>query len=126
MSAATKEKLFKCKSRRYTTVKVGGLEFTFQSLSEAEKSNFEKQVLNKDGNVKDNSRRLLLIATLVDGETHKPLLDDYDLGELGELDGAVTSQLFDAAMSHVGFADNEIEVLEKNSRPTKKGGSPSA
>ncbi len=126
MTAATKEKLFKCKSRRYTTVKVDGLEFTFQSLSEAEKSNFEKQVLNKDGNVKDNSRRLLLIATLVDGETHKPLLDDYDIGELGELDGAVTSQLFDVAMAHVGFADNEIEVLEKNSRPTKKGGLPSA
>ena len=126
MATVTRDKLFSCRRRRYVTKEVGGLEFTFQSLTEAEKSRFEKTVMSSKGTVKDDSRRRLLVATLVDKKTSAPLLSDDDLAELGELDGALTSQLFDIAMGHVGVADDEIEVLEKNSRPTKKGGSPSA
>ena len=120
MAVATREKLFNCTRRRFITKEVAGLTFCFQSLTEAEKSRFEKTVLNKSGNVKDDSRRRLLVATLVDEKSKEPLLTDDDLSELGQLDGALTSQLFDVAMRHVGFADAEIEVLENNSKPTKK------
>ena len=126
MAVATREKLFNCTRRRFITKEVAGLIFCFQSLTEAEKSRFEKQVLNSKGGVKDDSRRRLLVATLVDEKSKEPLLNDDDLSELGQLDGALTSQLFDVAMAHVGFADDEIEVLEKNSQGTKKGGSPSS
>ena len=126
MAVATREKLFSCTRRRFVTKEVAGLTFCFQSLTEAEKSRFEKTVLNKSVNVKDDSRRRLLVATLVDEKSKEPLLTDDDLSELGQLDGALTSQLFDVAMSHVGFADDEIEVLEKNSKPTKKEDLPSA
>ena len=126
MAVATREKLFSCTRRRFVTKEVAGLTFCFQSLTEAEKSRFEKTVLNKSGNVKDDSRRRLLVATLVDEKSKEPLLTDDDLSELGQLDGALPSQLFAVAMSHVGFADDEIEVLEKNSKPTKKEDLPSA
>ena len=126
MAIATREKLFSCTRRRFVTKELAGLTFCFQSLTEAEKSRFEKTVLNKSGNVKDDSRRRFLVATLVDEKSKEPLLTDDDLSELGQLDGALTSQLFDVAMSHVGFADDEIEVLEKNSKPTKKEDLPSA
>tara|TARA_R100001594_G_scaffold19247_2_gene37527 strand:- start:1903 stop:2283 length:381 start_codon:yes stop_codon:yes gene_type:complete len=126
MAVATREKLFACTRRRYRTETIGGLDFTFQSLTEAEKSKFEKQVLNKQGSVKDDSRRRLLVLSLVDAKSKQPLLDDADIVELGNLDGAVTSQLFDIAMEHVGFSDNEIEELEKNSQKTTGGGSRSA
>ena len=62
----------------------------------------------------------------MDAKSKQPLLDDADIVELGNLDGAVTSQLFDIAMEHVGFSDNEIEELEKNSQKTTGGGSRSA
>jgi len=125
MAVATREKLFSCTRRRYRTETVGGLEFTFQSLTEAEKSKFEKQVLNKQGSVKDDSRRRLLVLSLVDSKSKQPYLEEADISELGNLDGAVTSQLFDVAMEHVGFSDNDIEELEKNSQTTSAGGSPS-
>ena len=126
MAVATRESLFSCTRRRFVTKEVAGITFCFQSLTEAEKSRFEKQVLNSKGGVKDDSRRRLLVATLVDEKSKEPLLNDNDLSELGQLDGALTSQLFDVAMAHVGFADDEIEVLEKNSQGTKKGGLPSS
>lgn len=113
MAVATRKDLFAFSSRRYRTEKIGGLEFTFQSLTEAEKSNFEKNVLNKAGAVRDDSRRRLLVATLVDADK-KPLLSSSDIDSLGDLDGAVTARLFEVAMSHTGFSEDEIESLEKN------------
>ena len=38
--------LARCK-RRFNTVSIDGMEFRLQSLSEAEKSRFEKAVINK-------------------------------------------------------------------------------
>ncbi len=118
MAVATREKLFSCTRRRFRTITLGGIDYTFQSLTEAEKSRFEKQVLDKSGMVKGDSRRRLIIATLVDVKSKVPLLTGADLAELGDLDGALTSELFEVAMSHVGLTDDEIEVLEGN--PSKK------
>ena len=112
--ATVKEKLFGMTRRRYKTVTIEGIEFCFQSLSEAERSRFEKQVLSKSGAVRDDSRRRLLIAVLVDPKDKKPYLTDTDMQELGELDGKLTGSLFDHAMKHTGFTEDEIETLEKN------------
>lgn len=125
MGVATREKLLACTRRRFRTEEIGGLEFTFQSLTESEKSKFEKQVLTKAGAVKDDSRRRLLVLSLVDGKSKQPFLEEADIVELGNLDGAVTTKLFDIAMEHVGFSDNDIEELEKNSSGTSAAGSPS-
>lgn len=112
--ATLKEQLFELTRRRYRTAKVEGIEFCFQSLTEAERSRFEKQVLNKSGAVRDDSRRRLLIMVLVDPKDKKTYLTDSDMQELGELDGKLTGKLFDHAMAHTGFTDDDMEILEKN------------
>ena len=107
--------LARCK-RRFNTVSIDGMEFRLQSLSEAEKSRFEKAVINKKtGEVYMSARRRLLITMLVDddGET---LLSGSDMDLLGEMDGAIVAKLFDAASEHAGFTNSEaVDELEKNS-----------
>jgi|TARA_R110002167_G_C12565141_1_gene642105 hypothetical protein len=92
------------------------MEFRLQSLSEAEKSRFEKAVINKKtGEVYMSARRRLLITMLVDDDG-QPLLSGSDMDLLGEMDGAIVAKLFDAASEHAGFTNSEaVDELEKNS-----------
>jgi hypothetical protein len=107
--------LARCK-RRFNTVSIDGMEFRLQSLSESEKSRFEKAVINKKtGEVYMSARRRLLITMLVDDDG-QPLLSGSDLDLLGEMDGAIVAKLFDAASEHAGFTNSEaVDELEKNS-----------
>ena len=107
--------LARCK-RRFNTVSIDGMEFRLQSLSEAEKSRFEKAVINKKtGEVYMSARRRLLITMLVDDDG-QPLLSGSDMDLLGEMDGAIVAKLFDAASEHAGFTNSEaVDELEKNS-----------
>ena len=107
--------LARCK-RRYNTVSIDGMQFRLQSLSESEKSRFEKAVINKKtGEVYMSARRRLLITMLVDDDG-QPLLSGSDMDLLGEMDGAIVGKLFDAASEHAGFTSSEaVEELEKNS-----------
>ena len=107
--------LGRCK-RRFHTVSIEGMQFRLQSLSESEKSRFEKQVINKKtGEVHMSARRRLLITMLVDDDG-QPLLSGSDMDLLGEMDGAIVAKLFEAASEHAGFSNTEeIEDLEKNS-----------
>ena len=106
--------LARCK-RRFNTVSIDGMDFRLQSLSESEKSRFEKQVINKKtGEVYMSARRRLLITMLVDDDG-EPLLSGSDMDLLGEMDGAIVAKLFDAASEHAGFSSPEaVEDLEKN------------
>jgi hypothetical protein len=82
--------LARCK-RRFNTVSIDGMEFRLQSLSEAEKSRFEKAVINKKtGEVYMSARRRLLITMLVDDDG-QPLLSGSDMDLLGEMDGAIVA-----------------------------------
>ena len=107
--------LARCK-RRFNTVSIDGMDFRLQSLSESEKSRFEKAVINKKtGEVYMSARRRLLITMLVDDDG-QPLLSGSDLDLLGEMDGAIVAKLFDAASEHAGFTNSEaVDELEKNS-----------
>jgi hypothetical protein len=115
MTIATRNDLFAKAGRRFTTVEVGGSTFRIKSLSEAEKSRFERAVVNKKtGQVNIDARRRLIIAMLVDDQG-EPLLTLADVDALGELDGAIMAALFDACSDFAGFGEAEIEELEKNS-----------
>ena len=114
MTIATKNDLFSRAGRRFKTVEIADLTFRIKSLSEAEKSRFERAVVNKKtGQVNIDARRRLIITMLVD-DKGEPLLTLADMEALGELDGAVIAALFDASSDFAGFGDNEIEQLEKN------------
>ena len=115
MSLARMSELFARAGRRFKTVELADLTFRIKSLSEAEKSRFERAVINKKtGQVNIDARRRLIITMLVD-DKGEPLLTLADMEALGELDGAVVAALFDACSDFAGFGDNEIEELEKNS-----------
>ena len=115
MTIATRNELFARAGRRFRTVEIADLTFRIKSLSEAEKSRFERAVINKKtGQVNIDARRRLIITMLVDDQG-QPLLTLADMDGLGELDGAVIAALFDACSDFAGFGDNEIEELEKSS-----------
>lgn len=111
---AGRDALLGMTKRRYAEVKCGDMTFRLQSLTEAEKSHFEKSILTSKGRIKDDARRRLLVATLVDSDG-KRLLTDADLRQLSELDGKVSQKLAAAAMEHTGFTDSDMDDLEKNS-----------
>jgi len=110
--ASRKELMALCR-RRFIDVDVSGSTFRLQSLTEAEKARYEKSVMSRKGIIREDARRRLLVEVLVDDED-KPMLTVADLDALGELDGAVLSTLFDAAMSHVGFDTQDIDSLVGN------------
>ena len=74
MTIATRNELFTRAGRRFKTVELADLTFRIKSLSEAEKSRFERAVINKKtGQVNIDARRRLIITMLVDGQG-QPLL----------------------------------------------------
>ena len=94
-----REQLLGLTKRRYTDISCGEMTFRLQSLTEAEKSRFEKSILTSKGAIKDDARRRLLIVTLVDSDGNR-LLTDADMRKLSELDGKVSQKLAAAAMEH--------------------------
>jgi hypothetical protein len=109
-----REQLLGLTKRRYTDISCGEMTFRLQSLTEAEKSRFEKSILTSKGAIKDDARRRLLIVTLVDSDGNR-LLTDADMRKLSELDGKVSQKLAAAAMEHTGFTESDMDDLEKNS-----------
>ena len=118
---ATKAILLKCSTRRHTSTTIDGIEFTFQNMTEREKSEFERSILNKKGGVNVDARKRLLVYTLVD-EDQNTMLDMSDLKSLDDLDGQLVQKLFEVASKHCGFGDDEIDELEKNSEMIHGGG----
>tara|TARA_B100000530_G_scaffold206897_1_gene132228 strand:- start:2550 stop:2939 length:390 start_codon:yes stop_codon:yes gene_type:complete len=119
---AGRDALLGMTKRRYAEIKCGDVTFRLQSLTEAEKSRFEKSILTAKGKIKDDARRRLLVATLVDSDGER-LLTDADLRQLSELDGKVSQKLAAAAMEHTGFTDSDMDDLEKNSDSIHEEGS---
>tara|TARA_Y100001973_G_C5201282_1_gene337863 strand:- start:3308 stop:3592 length:285 start_codon:yes stop_codon:yes gene_type:complete len=90
-------------------------------MTEREKSEFERSILNKKGGVNVDARKRLLVYTLVD-EDQNTMLDMSDLKSLDDLDGQLVQKLFEVAQKHCGFGDDEVDELEKNSEMIHGGG----
>jgi len=114
----SREQLLGLTDVRYCTVDVADLSFRIRSLSEAEKSEFETSILSSEGKyslakIKRQRRRLIAIC-LVD-QSGGQLLKGDDQNALKDVDGLVTSRLYDACREHCGFEEGDIEGLVKNS-----------
>ena len=72
-----------------------------------------------------DARRRLIVLCLVDSEG-KRLFSDGEASKLEDIDGEVTSLLFDAAKDHCGFSNDDIEELTKNSEGIHVDDSPTA
>ena len=111
---ATKAILLKCSTRRHTSTTIDGIEFTFQNMTEREKSSFERGILNKKGGVNVDARKRLLVFTLAD-DNQETMLHMSDLKSLDDLDGQLVQKLFEVASKHCGFGEDEVDELDKTS-----------
>jgi len=118
---ADRATLLGARARRYTEVAIDGVRYRFQSLNERERSEYDSRVVEKTGTIDikkvAQQKRRLIVATLVDKDGTR-MLTDKDLPALEELDGKLTSALYDAAAEHCGIAKGKGDEHEKNSEPT--------
>lgn len=105
------------KARRYAEVEIHGKVYRFQSLNEREKSEYDASVVEKSGEVSvkkvAQQKRRLLVKTLVD-DAGTRILTEQDLPALEEVDGGLTSALYDAAAAHCGIGKSKVADEEKN------------
>jgi len=121
MTIASREALLKLCERRYSTVEIPEREISIriQSLSEAEKSQYETCLIAKNGRgimrerLQDATRRL--IALCVVDEDGKRIFSDSDLSAIANLDSYISSRIYDACQEHCGFNKGDIDDTVKNS-----------
>lgn len=117
---ATRDELFSLTSRRYLQFPLpfSGKNVRIRSLLETEKEGYEAAMLSTKGGLSlaalKEARRRLIVLTLVDA-TGNQILTDADTPKLKTLDGGDLAAIYDAAMQHCGFKQDEIEALIKNS-----------
>ena len=121
MTIASREALLKLCERRYSTVEIPerDISIRIQSLSEAEKSQYETCLIAKNGRgimrerLQDATRRL--IALCVVDEEGKRIFSDSDLSAIANLDSYISSRIYDACQEHCGFNKGDIDETVKNS-----------
>jgi hypothetical protein len=121
MTIANREALLKLCERRYSTVDIPerDISIRIQSLSEAEKSQYETCLIAKNGRgimrerLQDATRRL--IALCVVDEDGKRIFSDSDLSAIANLDSYISSRIYDACQEHCGFNKGDIDETVKNS-----------
>ena len=121
MTIASREALLKLCKRRYSTVEIPerDISIRIQSLSEAEKSQYETCLIAKNGRgimrerLQDDTRRL--IALCVVDEEGKRIFSDSDLSAIANLDSYISSRIYDACQEHCGFNKGDIDETVKNS-----------
>lgn len=121
MTIASREALLKLCERRYSTIDIPerDISIRIQSLSEAEKSQYETCLIAKNGRgimrerLQDATRRL--IALCVVDEEGKRIFSDSDLSAIANLDSYISSRIYDACQEHCGFNKGDIDETVKNS-----------
>lgn len=115
----TREQLLGAKTRRFLDFEVPGLpgRVRIRSLNEKEKSAFEVEFLTKKGTPDrdrvEQMRRRLVCLTVVDA-TGSTILRDEDVRQLEEIDGAITTAIYNQAQGHCGFSAGDLEDARKN------------
>jgi hypothetical protein len=107
-------------SRRYLLVPIpelGGRAVRLRNLTEAERSDYEAEVLDQRGKISRpklaQAKRRLVVLTAVDDDG-KQLFSGGSIDALSAVDGAIVGRLYDAAQRHCGFlqdAEAENEPL---------------
>jgi len=123
VAVLTRDQLLGQCERRYRDVELpGGGSVRIRSLSEKEKSAYETELMTGKGTFRrsrlDDAKRRLMVLCLVD-EDGQPLLQRGDTAALENLDGAVTSHIYDEIREHCGFDAEDIEEAVKNSNAVR-------
>jgi hypothetical protein len=122
MSLLTREELLSPATRRYEDFQTyDGRQFRVRSLTERERSEFEAAILDGNGRPKRDrlvaARRRLICMTLV-GPDNELLFSQYDdkaMNALAEQDGRLMDDIYEAAATHCGIKNSDVEAIAKNS-----------
>lgn len=119
MSLATREIFLRKPTRRYRDVDLPASKITvrIQSLSELEKTEYERSIFDKNGEripgrIRDSKARLICLCLV--NEDGTPMMLPGDEQDVLELDSADTSTLWDACWEHIGFARQDVVTDAKN------------
>lgn len=115
--------------RRYHNEDIDGTTFCFRNLNELELSDYRNAVHDSQGRWvlqkhKEQQRRLV-IATLVDPDTHELVFTDADMQQLGEADGALIERLYLVALLHCSPDRGDGKATKKNGSDQHDSGQPS-
>ncbi len=113
----SRDKFLALKAKRYLEVKVLGEEYRIQSMSEAEKADYEIKLQDKKAGMSFKKARALFLCRVLVDSTGDRLLLDSDCDAVMAMDGKITSALYGVAQDHCGYNDGDIEELVKNSEP---------
>lgn len=123
---ADRSSILGAKVRRYMERVIQGKRYRFQSLNEREFSDYNARIVHKDGGLDTKKvaqqHRRLIVMTLVDDKGTRILMES-DLAALEEVDGGLTSELYEAAADHCGIGRSKVADHEKNSSETSDDGS---
>lgn len=116
--------------RRSKIEKIPGLgHVKIRSLKERERSQFETDALDDDGDLDRDSlltaKRRLIILCVVDANL-EPLLTDADLDALANKDGAILNALYKVCAEFSGITETDLADLVGNSKSTPANASPTS
>lgn len=117
---ASLDELFTPSGRRYITIQlpISQRYVRIQSLFEHEKEAYEGRMLSAKGGLSlakvKEARRQLIVEVLVDKAGNR-LMQNGHISKLSTMDGKDIAAIYEAAMDHCGFKNDEIENLVKNS-----------
>lgn len=104
--------------RRFQVLKTLIGDVRIRSLTERERAQFETDIVQDDQDLDRDrlldAKRRLVVLTVCDADGN-PVLSVDDVAALGEVDAAITGQVYDAARKLCGFESGDIERLAKNS-----------
>lgn len=114
--------------RRYAVVPLSGGEVRIQSLTERERSRYDKGRFAPDGSWDTDAfvraRRLLIVLCVVD-DNGKRILTEEDVEALGEGDAGDMNVLHEACVKHCGL-ERRADVGEPNGNALTKNGATDA
>lgn len=113
--------------RRFKVESIPGLgRVRIRSLKESERSKYEADLLDDDGDLDCDelrtAKRRLIVLTVVDGNG-ETLLSDRDVDALGEKDGAIFNALYKECAAFSGITESDLAALVGNSNGTRDDGS---
>jgi hypothetical protein len=111
----TRENALRPIARRFEIVDVPDWgKFRIRSLTELERSQFEKSLIDKRGQVRllDVKPRMIVTAC-VDGNGNQ-LFQESDIAAIKEQDSGNTNALVEGIQKHWGMTADDVEDLEKN------------
>lgn len=117
----TREQLLTSFTRRYDYVDTIVGRLRIQNLNEAETAAFQAGQVTAKGEISEAYQKIrrqrLVAACLVDDDGKKLLSQPGDAAQLANVDGAVITAVFVAALKHCGLNKLDEEDSKKNSGP---------